>query len=38
VCLQAIELTKGRLGTLVDYFGGINDLRQKVVRVLHSLR
>jgi tRNA nucleotidyltransferase (CCA-adding enzyme) len=37
-CLQAIELTKGRLGTLVDYFGGINDLRQKVVRVLHSLR
>lgn len=34
---MAIELTKGRLGTLVDYFGGINDLRQKVVRVLHSL-
>jgi tRNA nucleotidyltransferase (CCA-adding enzyme) len=37
VFVKAIELTKDRLGTLIDYFGGLDDLRHKVVRVLHSL-
>jgi len=33
----AIELNKRDYGTLIDYFGGQKDLREKVIRVLHNL-
>jgi tRNA nucleotidyltransferase (CCA-adding enzyme) len=33
----AIELNKSEYGTLIDYFGGQKDLRDKVIRVLHNL-
>ena len=33
----AIKLNKRDYGTLIDYFGGQKDLREKVVRVLHNL-
>jgi len=33
----AIKLNKRDYGTLIDYFGGQNDLKEKVVRVLHNL-
>jgi len=33
----AIKLNKWDYGTLVDYFGGQKDLREKVIRVLHNL-
>ncbi|MBU2497618.1 MAG: CBS domain-containing protein, partial [Proteobacteria bacterium] len=33
----AIKLNKREYGTLVDYFGGQKDMREKVIRVLHNL-
>ncbi len=33
----AIKLNKRDYGTLIDYFGGQKDLREKVIRVLHNL-
>ena len=33
----AIRLNKRDYGTLVDYFGGQKDMREKVIRVLHNL-
>jgi tRNA nucleotidyltransferase (CCA-adding enzyme) len=33
----AIELTPNRYGELLDFYGGENDLRQGLIRVLHSL-
>ncbi|NPV08630.1 MAG: CBS domain-containing protein [Anaerolineae bacterium] len=33
----AITLNPGRLGEVLDFFGGLRDLDQGVVRVLHSL-
>jgi tRNA nucleotidyltransferase (CCA-adding enzyme) len=34
---MAIDLTLGRLGDLLDFFGGQRDLERKQIRVLHSL-
>jgi tRNA nucleotidyltransferase (CCA-adding enzyme) len=33
----AIELNPGRFGQLVDFFGGKKDIKEKKIRVLHSL-
>ena len=33
----AIRLNKRHYGTLVDYFGGQKDIKDKVIRVLHNL-
>jgi tRNA nucleotidyltransferase (CCA-adding enzyme) len=33
----AIKLNKRDYGTLVDYFGALKDVREKVIRVLHNL-
>ncbi len=33
----ALKLNQRDYGTLVDYFGGQKDLREKVIRVLHNL-
>jgi len=33
----AIKLNKRDYGTLIDYFGGQKDLKEKVIRVLHNL-
>ena len=33
----SIDLSPGRFGALIDYFGGWDDLHQGIVRVLHSL-
>ena len=33
----AIEITEGRFGTLIDYFNGIKDIKDKVIRILHQL-
>lgn len=33
----AIKLNKREFGTLIDYFGGQRDLKEKVIRVLHNL-
>jgi tRNA nucleotidyltransferase (CCA-adding enzyme) len=33
----AIKLNKKDYGTLIDYFGGQKDLREKLIRVLHNL-
>ena len=33
----AVALNPGRFGTLLDFFGGLRDLRDRVVQVLHSL-
>lgn len=33
----AIDLSPGHFGTLLDYFGGWDDIHQGIVRVLHSL-
>ena len=33
----AIKLNKREYGSLVDYFGGQKDLKEKVIRVLHNL-
>lgn len=33
----AVKLNKKDFGTLIDYFGGQRDLKDKVIRVLHNL-
>jgi len=33
----AIKLNKKDYGTLIDYFGGQKDLRERLIRVLHNL-
>jgi tRNA nucleotidyltransferase (CCA-adding enzyme) len=33
----AIDLSPSRFGTLIDYFGGWDDLHQGIIRILHSL-
>jgi tRNA nucleotidyltransferase (CCA-adding enzyme) len=33
----AIKLNKRDYGTLIDYFGGQKDLREKIIRILHNL-
>ncbi|MGM0425069.1 MAG: CBS domain-containing protein, partial [Thermodesulfobacteriota bacterium] len=33
----AIELNPGHFGQLVDFFGGQKDIKERVIRVLHSL-
>lgn len=33
----AIRLNKRDFGTLVDYFGAMKDIKEKVIRVLHNL-
>ena len=33
----AIRLNKREYGTLIDYFGGQKDIREKIIRVLHNL-
>jgi tRNA nucleotidyltransferase (CCA-adding enzyme) len=33
----AIELNPKRFGRLVDFFGGQRDIKEKIIRVLHSL-
>ena len=33
----AIQLNKRNYGTLIDYFGGQKDIKEKVLRVLHNL-
>lgn len=33
----AIKINKRDYGTLVDYFGALKDVREKVIRVLHNL-
>lgn len=33
----AIKLNKKDYGTLIDYFGALKDIREKVLRVLHNL-
>ena len=33
----AVQLNKGQFGRLVDFFGAQRDIKNKVVRVLHSL-
>ncbi len=33
----AIKLNKRDYGTMVDYFGGQKDMREKIIRVLHNL-
>lgn len=34
---MAISLSAGDFGTVIDFFGGLRDLRQGVIRVLHNL-
>ncbi|MDR2736648.1 MAG: CBS domain-containing protein [Gracilibacteraceae bacterium] len=34
---MAICLNRERLGELVDYYGGLRDLQQKEIRILHNL-
>lgn len=34
---MAIKLNRKNSGELIDYFGGLRDLKEKVLRVLHSL-
>lgn len=33
----AVALNPGRFGTLLDFFGGLQDLHDRVIQVLHSL-
>ncbi len=33
----AVKLNKRNYGTLIDYFGGQKDIKEKVLRVLHNL-
>jgi tRNA nucleotidyltransferase (CCA-adding enzyme) len=33
----AVRLNAGRFGELIDFYGGQRDLREKTIRVLHSL-
>lgn len=34
---QAVQLNKGHFGRLIDFFGAQRDMKDKVLRVLHSL-
>ena len=33
----AVQLNPGAFGELIDFFGGVRDIKEKVVRVLHNL-
>lgn len=33
----AVHLNKGHYGTLVDHFGGMRDIKERSIRVLHNL-
>ena len=33
----AIEITKGKFGKLIDFFGGLKDLKERKIRVIHNL-
>lgn len=33
----AIQLNPDRFGTLIDFFGGLKDIKEKAIRVLHNL-
>ncbi len=33
----AIQLTEGKIGTLIDFFSGQRDIKSKAIRVLHNL-
>jgi tRNA nucleotidyltransferase (CCA-adding enzyme) len=33
----AVRLNRKRYGTLIDFFGGLRDIKEKTIRVLHSL-
>ncbi len=33
----AIEITKDKFGKLIDFFGGLKDLKEKKIRVIHNL-
>jgi tRNA nucleotidyltransferase (CCA-adding enzyme) len=33
----AIQLNPGAFGELIDFFGGVRDIKDKVIRVLHNL-
>ncbi|WP_457641640.1 CBS domain-containing protein [Persephonella sp.] len=32
-----IEITEGNFGTLIDFFNGLRDIKDKVIRILHQL-
>ncbi len=33
----AIEITRDKFGRLIDFFGGLKDLKEKKIRVIHNL-
>ncbi len=33
----AIDITEGNFGVLIDYFNGLRDIKDKVIRILHQL-
>ena len=33
----AISLNTESFGTLIDYFGGVRDVKDKIVRIIHNL-
>jgi len=33
----AVELTEGRFGMLIDYFNGLKDIKDRMIRILHQL-
>lgn len=33
----AIELTEGKFGILIDFFNGLKDIKDKMIRILHQL-
>ncbi|WP_457623243.1 CBS domain-containing protein [Persephonella sp.] len=33
----SIEITEDNFGTLIDYFNGLRDIKDKVIRILHQL-
>ena len=33
----AVSLNKDAFGTLIDYFGGIRDIKDKIIRIIHNL-
>ena len=33
----AVELTKNNFGKLIDFFGGLKDLKEKKIRIIHNL-
>ena len=33
----AVHLNKGHYGTLIDHFGAVKDIKERVLRVIHSL-